>query len=57
MTQDEARRRLERSTEFRFEGAAVHVRDPRWLRAVDEVRRLDAAAWPVAATEVYQRVA
>jgi hypothetical protein len=57
MTQDEARRRLERSTEFRFEDAAVHVRDPRWLRAVDEVRRVDAAAWSVAVTEVRERAA
>lgn len=44
MTHDEARRRLERTTAFRFEGGQVVVRDPRWLRAVEVVRRTDAAA-------------
>lgn len=51
MTQDEAHRRLERSTEFRFEGHRVRVRDPRWLRAIDALRHEDAATWAVPADE------
>lgn len=34
MTHEEARRRLERTTEFRFQGDAVLVRDSRWLRSI-----------------------
>ena len=35
MTHEEARRRLERTTEFRFQGDRVLVRDPRWLRSIE----------------------
>jgi hypothetical protein len=38
MTHEEARRRLERSTEFRFQGDRVFVRDPRWLRSIEALR-------------------
>lgn len=35
MTHEEARHRLERTTEFRFQGDRVLVRDPRWLRSIE----------------------
>lgn len=43
MTHEEARRRLERTTEFQFEGDLVLVRDPRWLRSIDVLRVEDRA--------------
>lgn len=59
MTHDEARRRLERSTSFRFEGDRVLVRDPRWLRSVEAVRATDRAAevWRAAAPAARERAA
>jgi hypothetical protein len=47
MTHEEARRRLERSTEFRFQGDQVFVRDPRWLRSIEALRAEDRSgdAW------------
>ncbi len=41
MTYEEARRRLERTTEFRFQGDRVLVRDPRWLRSIEALRAED----------------
>lgn len=48
MTHEEARRRLERTTEFRFQGDRVLVRDPRWLRSIEALRVEDRSgdAWP-----------
>ena len=47
MTCEEARRRLERTTEFRFQGDRVLVRDPRWLRSIEALRVEDRSgdAW------------
>lgn len=47
MTHEEARRRLERTTEFRFEGDLVLVRDPRWLQSIAAlgVEDRSEAAW------------
>ena len=47
MTHEEARRRLERTTEFRFQGDRVLVRDPRWLRSIEALRAEDRSgdAW------------
>jgi hypothetical protein len=44
MTHEEARRRLERTTEFSFRGDLVLVRDPRWLRSIDALRSEDRTA-------------
>lgn len=47
MTHEEARRRLERTTEFRFQGDRVLVRDPRWLQSIEALRVEDRSgdAW------------
>ncbi len=47
MTHEEARRRLERTTEFRFQGDRVLVRDPRWLRSIEALSVEDRSgdAW------------
>jgi hypothetical protein len=57
MTHEEARCRLERSTEFRFDGERVRVRDPRWLRAIESVRRADVDARSVPTAALRERVA
>ncbi len=50
MSHEEARRRLERTTEFRFQGDRVLVRDPRWLRSIEALRVEDRSgdAWQAA---------
>lgn len=47
MTHEEARRRLELTTEFRLQGDRVFVRDPRWLRSIEALGVEDRAgdAW------------
>ncbi len=52
MSHEEARRRLERTTEFQFQGDHVLVRDARWLRAIDALRVEDRSgeAWQAAPT-------
>ena len=62
MTHEEARRRLERSTEFQFQGDLVLVRDPRWLRSIDALRAEERPAEvrrasPAAAIAVAERAA
>ena len=51
MTHEEARRRLERTTSFRFHGDRVLVREPRWLRAIEVLRREERStdSWPASA--------
>lgn len=44
MTYEDARRKLERSTDFRFEQGGVVVRSQSLLAAVDTLRREDALA-------------
>ena len=48
MNHEEARRRLERTTEFRFQGDRVLVREARWLRSIDALAVEDphGEAWP-----------
>ena len=61
MTYEEARRRLERSTEFRFQGDRVFVREPRWLRSIEATRAEDRAGdtWrsPTVASALAERAA
>jgi hypothetical protein len=42
MTQDDARRRLEASTDFEFRSGRVWLRQVRWLRAAADLAAADA---------------
>ncbi len=48
MTYDEARRRLQQTTDFQFQGERVWIRDVAVLRAADALRAEDAR--PIAPT-------
>ena len=52
MTHEEARRRLERTTDFRFQGDRVLVRDPRWLRSIEALRMEDRSGDALRASPV-----
>ena len=47
MTYEEARRRLEAKTRFDLRDGYVWLREVRWLRAAEELRREQDAADPI----------
>ncbi len=47
MSYDDARRELERSTDFAVTGGQVWLREVRWLRAVDDLGTAEILAAPV----------
>ena len=46
MSYDDARRELERSTDFAVRGGQVWLREVRWLRAVDDLVVTEVLAAP-----------
>lgn len=55
MTQAEARRRVEASTDFVIRDGRVWLREVAWLRAVEEIRR-EALVVGTAATSSFSNV-
>jgi hypothetical protein len=51
MTQDDARRSLEASTDFEFRAGRVWLRQVRWLRAVADLASREAVRGAIAGAE------